>query len=288
MLLRICSAQVVRAMATVPYVVTSASKVVKLEKQTFRLSQLVANTGLCSRNEAEKWIQDGRVTVNNEETRTPALKIIESDVIYLDGDKISSKLRNKVASTPMKIWIVNKLSGELVDDKDPLKNRPLMMQRLKKLIPIASVTQGPSPLKPISRMDFNSEGLCLVTTNSVLARTLALSKLPRYYRARIHGLVTESKLEGLRTGIYIDGKKQPPIKVKVERTSGTISWVKVETAESNSRAIKDCFLQVHWNITRMISVGFGPYRLDKLAPGGVKEVKLTADIVALVRGETKR
>jgi 16S rRNA U516 pseudouridylate synthase RsuA-like enzyme len=82
-------------------------------------------------------------------------------------------------------------------------------------------------------MDFNSEGLCLLTPNSVLAQKLAASKLPRYYRVRIHGLITDAKLEGLRAGIYVGGRKQAPIQVKVERSGKTGAFSFIQSISSS-------------------------------------------------------
>jgi 23S rRNA pseudouridine2605 synthase len=135
-------------------------------------------------------------------------------------------------------------------------------------------------------MDFNSEGLCLLTPNSVLAQKLAASKLPRYYRVRIHGLITDAKLEGLRAGIYVGGRKQAPIQVKVERSGKTISWLKVVTTDSSSKTMKECFGQVHWDITRTVCVGFGPYSLGNVPAGGAKEMKILPEILDIFRSKS--
>jgi 23S rRNA pseudouridine2605 synthase len=249
-----------------------------------RLSQVVAASGLCSRHQAEQWIRDGRVTVNVGIIKSPATRVGKKDIIMVDGIRIGTQTSSNHLMAPLRLWVVNKYSGELVDESDPIKHRPLMLDRIKTLIPLPP----DQTLRPVSRMDFNSEGLCLVTTNSSLARKLVASELPRYFRVRIHGRVTDEKIEGLKTGIYIDGKKQLPIQVKVERTGQTISWLKVVMTNSSSKHMKDCFHKVHWKITRTISVGFGPYSLGKVPAGGAREMAMHVDVLAVYRGNANR
>ena len=117
----------------------------------------------------------------------------------MDGSRLSPT--NIVKEVPL-LWAVYKLKGELVDDADPVKNRPLMLHRLKGLADSATAATGKSVnLKPVCRLEFNTEGLCLVSSSGRLARLMNGDlKLKRHYRVRVHGLLTDQKLSGLTKG----------------------------------------------------------------------------------------
>lgn len=164
-----------------------------------RLSKYVSNMGKVSRREAEKLIRKGRVSLNGSQIDTPFAIVMDLDSVKLDGIEISSTQMRSSSTEIPELYAVYKLSGELCADKDNLKKRPLMMQRLQKL-PIPSGQSN--ELKLVNRLEFQIEGLCLVTSSGKLAKLLNSDslKLKKHYRIRIHGLVTESKLSGLRKG----------------------------------------------------------------------------------------
>lgn len=251
-----------------------------------RLNKFIAHTGLCSRREAERWIIDGRITVNGTKINSVCTIISSNDDVFLDGKKVNI---NSSKNMP-KLWMVNKLKGELVSENDPIKNRPLMFHRIKQLGQlitkerILSNNRDISPFKPISRLEFNTEGLCLISNDGEFARVLgsAEAKIIRQFRVRVHGLITDSKLNGLKHGMYIDGKKQPSFDVKIEKTAGTISWLKILTTEINNKVMKNCLEKMYIDITRIIAVGFGPYKLGDLNAGGLIEVKITPELLILL------
>ena len=98
--------------------------------------------------------------------------------------------------------------------------------------------------------------------------------LPKTYRIRINGQITDSKLSGLRKGIYINNIKHTPITITVETTSNTMSWISITTTEPSISVIKNILIHMHWNITRIICTGYGPYRLGQLAPGEIRPVEV--------------
>jgi 23S rRNA pseudouridine2605 synthase len=170
------------------------------------------------RREAEKWIKEGRINLNGCKVNIAYVEVSYDDDVTLDGERITvfPNSTNKTQFSP-RIWAAHKLRGELVADNDPIKNRPLMLRRLNQLTTIVPSSNNDLSikshlLKPISRLDFNTEGLCLLSNSGILAKALgsSTSNLMRYYRMRVHGLITDSKLDGLKKGMYINGKKQPP------------------------------------------------------------------------------
>jgi len=199
--------------------------------------------------------------------------------------------------------MVHKLSGELVADKDP-KNRPLLMDRLKPLIKTIKES-NPLPqkkitnfyndekngtimniLKPVNRLEFHMEGLILFTNNGLLARLMdhKSSNLVKKFRVRVHGLINESKIQGLRRGVISKGVKYPPLDVKVDRISkSTISWITVSCLDYHRKAISTSLETVHIKPLRIISTELGPYKIGDLPRGAWKEVTLSKEIQTLLR-----
>ncbi len=121
----------------------------KLSTNGPRLSKVLANSGLCSRREAEKWIIDGRVKVNGSKKVSPASKISLTDIILLDDDPLVGNPLN-IANTQPKLWAVYKLKGELTAKRDDNRQRPLLFDRLKNVFPTGD-------LRPIFYQEFNTE-----------------------------------------------------------------------------------------------------------------------------------
>ena len=272
-----------------------------LANDTNRLSKVISSTGICSRRQAEKIIEEGRVLVNGVVTKSPATQCdLSKDDIVLDGVRLEKK---KGFVERPRLWMVHKLSGELVADKDP-KNRPLLMDRLKPLIKSIKESNA-SPrkpitdyyndekngtimniLKPVNRLEFHMEGLILFTNNGLLARLMdhKSSNLLKKFRVRVHGLINESKLQGLRRGVISKGVKYPPLDVKVDRISkSTISWVTVSCLDYHRKAISTSLETVHIKPLRIISTELGPYKIGDLPRGAWKEVTLSKEIQTLLR-----
>lgn len=238
-----------------------------------RLSKMVAGTGLCSRRDAERWIMQGRVMVNGEADTSVTQFVSSKDVVYVDGMKI----RSGASYSKPKLWMVNKLAGELVAEKDPQKNRPLLYDRIKAYVP------NISSIKPVFRLEFNTEGLLLLTDNGELAKLLCdpSQGLIRHYRAKIHGLITASKLEGFRRGPVVNGLRYSGMSATIQHKSGTQTWMALSCPDSKSRAVKTVCEHLHLTLTRLICVGFGPYKLNDLPAGNIVEAKLTPELEEL-------
>ena len=266
-----------------------------------RLSKVISSTGICSRRQAEKIIEEGRVLVNGVVSKSPATQCdLSVDNIVLDGVRLEKK---KGFVERPRLWMVHKLSGELVADKDP-KNRPLLMDRLKPLIKTIKES-NPLPqkkitnfyndekngtimniLKPVNRLEFHMEGLILFTNNGLLARLMdhKSSNLVKKFRVRVHGLINESKIQGLRRGVISKGVKYPPLDVKVDRISkSTISWITVSCLDYHRKAISTSLETVHIKPLRIISTELGPYKIGDLPRGAWKEVTLSKEIQTLLR-----
>jgi ribosomal 50S subunit-recycling heat shock protein len=164
-----------------------------------RLSKMIAETGVCSRREAEKRISEQRVSVNGRIVTDPWHRIDPGAEVWMD----EYRLRLDKTYDSVRLWAVNKLRGELVADSDPIKQRPLIFDRIEQLM-----KQDPN-LRPVTRLEFNTEGLLLLTNNGKLAKLLESSEtgMERTFQVKIHGLLTESKLDGLKRGLTVKGVK---------------------------------------------------------------------------------
>ena len=194
-------------------------------ESTIRLSKFVAGTGLCSRREAEVWIMDGRVMVNGTVNSSVKQFISpENDAVYVDGMKI----RTGVSAIRPRIWLAKKPAGELGAHEDPLMKRNIIFDRLRRMYKEVFL------LKPIYRLGYNVEGLILLSNDGNLSRMLDnnVLALPRYFRVKVHGKVTDSKLDGFKRGPTVDGVKYRGMDVTVDRTSNTLSWLKITCYEN--------------------------------------------------------
>jgi len=222
-----------------------------------RIAKVIARAGICSRRDAEKMIAEGRVALNGEPVTTPATKVGENDVIAIDGKPLDEP-------EPARLWRYHKPSGLVTTHKDP-QGRPTVFANLPKNIP---------RVVSVGRLDFNSEGLLLLTNDGDLARRLELpaSGWTRRYRARLFGKVAQTDLDKLATGITIDGVKYGPVIADLERSKGVYSWALISLKEGKNREVKRVMERIGVKVARLIRVQFGPFHLGHLEPGQTEEI----------------
>jgi 23S rRNA pseudouridine2605 synthase len=228
------------------------------EKQTERIAKVIARAGLCSRRDAERWIADGRVTVNGEKLATPAFTVGSDDKIVVDGKPLPA-----VEAT--RLFLYHKPLGLVTTARDE-KGRATVFSNLPPRLP---------RVVSVGRLDLNSEGLLLLTNDGGLARYLELpaNAWKRRYRVRMHGTVKAEALAKLRQGVTVDGIHYGPIEATTERaqTSANV-WVNVTLQEGKNREIRKVMTHVGLQVNRLIRMAYGPFELGDLAPGAVKEV----------------
>ncbi|MBL6664538.1 MAG: rRNA pseudouridine synthase [Rickettsiales bacterium] len=227
------------------------------ENQGTRVAKLIASLGHCSRRQAEELIFEGRVKVNGNIIDSPATFITDEAI------KIDDKLINKTKQTT-KLWIFYKGKEMLTTNKDP-SNRPTIFDFLPKELP---------RVMTVGRLDFNTEGLLLLTNNGGLARYMELpkNKWIRKYRARVFGKLNMDRLNKLEKGITVDGIRYGGIKVEVESQSGANSWLKISLSEGKNREIRKVMEHLGLSVNRLIRVSFGPFNLGNMKPLEVKSV----------------
>jgi 23S rRNA pseudouridine2605 synthase len=221
-----------------------------------RIAKYIAHSGYCSRRDAESLIQQGRVKVNGQVITTPATLITDHAV------KIDDKLITE--NKEIKLWLMNKPKAIITTSKD-LQNRKTVFDLLPKNLPRV-ITVG--------RLDFNTEGLLLLTNNGDLARYMELpkNKWMRKYRVRVFGKINQERLDRLAGGITIEGVRYGPIKVELEVEKESNSWLLVTIHEGKNREIRKVMEYVGLQVNRLIRVSFGPFTLGQLKVGEVIEV----------------
>jgi 23S rRNA pseudouridine2605 synthase len=228
------------------------------KKSGERIAKVVSRAGLASRRDAEEWIVQGRVTVNGRVINSPALDVTANDVITVDGKPLPPRERTR-------LFLFHKPRGLMTTHADP-EGRPTVFDNLPEGLP---------RLISIGRLDFNTEGLLLLTNDGGLARALELPDTGwlRRYRVRAHGEVTQAQLDELKKGIEVDGVKYGPIDATLERDQGANVWLVFAIREGKNREVRNVLAHLGLEVNRLIRVSYGPFQLGELAEGEVEEVK---------------
>ena len=223
-----------------------------------RVAKVIARAGLASRREAESWIAAGRVSVNGAVIGSAAVDVTAQDRVAVDGQPLPRCERPR-------LFLFHKPRGVLTSHGDP-RGRPTIFELLPKSLP---------RLISVGRLDFNTEGLLLLTNDGRLARVLELPATGwlRRYRVRARGRVTQAALDGLRSGITVAGIRYGSIEASLDRVQGANVWLTFAMREGKNREVKNVLSQLGLAVNRLIRVSFGPFQLGELAPGEVEEVK---------------
>jgi 23S rRNA pseudouridine2605 synthase len=223
-----------------------------------RIAKAIAHAGLCSRRDAERWIEAGRVAVNGKVLTTPAHVVGPGDKIAVDGKPLPQ-------AQALRVWRYHKPKGLVTSHKDP-QGRKTVFEALPPDLP---------RVVSVGRLDLNTEGLLLLTTDGALARHLELPSTGwlRRYRVRAHGRVTQEALDGLRDGITIDGIQYGPVEARMDREQGANLWLTLRLREGKNREVKRLAEHLGLVVNRLIRVSFGPFALGDLAADAVEEVK---------------
>jgi 23S rRNA pseudouridine2605 synthase len=222
-----------------------------------RIAKLMARVGLCSRRDAERWIAEGRVSVDGKVLTSPALALAGAHDIRVDGKPLP-------AAEVTRLWRYHKPAGLVTTHRDE-RGRPTVFEKLPKELP---------RLVSVGRLDLNSEGLLLLTNDGGLARALELPKRGwlRRYRVRVHGAIDPARLEALADGVTIDGFAYGPIRAALDRAQGSNAWLTVSLREGKNREIRRVMEHLGLDVTRLIRIAYGPFQLGDLPRGALEEV----------------
>ena len=226
--------------------------------QIERLSKVIARNTSYSRRQAEKLIDEGRVSVDGKKIIAQGMNVSENNKIFVD-----KKLINR--STDTQIYIFHKPRGCLVTHNDP-SNRKTIFDFINKKY---------RNLITVGRLDYNSEGLLILTNDGQLKREFELPKnnYQREYKVKIQGKITDFIISKISKGITVKGQKYKSIEIKKINETSTYTWIRMILTEGKNREIRKIFDSLNMTVTRLIRVSYGKYRLGKLQKGGLIKVK---------------
>jgi pseudouridine synthase len=221
---------------------------------SMRLNKFLAHAGVCSRREADRWIAEGRVSVNGQVIMELGEKVApERDKVLVNGRPVRPE-----AERPVYV-LLHKPAGRVVSVKDPF-GRPTVMDLLSHV---------PVRVYPVGRLDLDTEGALLLTNDGELALRLAH---PRYgvakvYEVRVEGEPDEADLDRVRKGIFLEGRKTSPARVQVLRRGHRHATLKVEIHEGRKREIRKMFEAVGFPVAGLVRIDFAGLTLEGLRSG---------------------
>jgi 23S rRNA pseudouridine2605 synthase len=221
-----------------------------------RIAKLLARAGIASRREIERMVAEGRIALNGKVLETPATILTSLAGVTVDCKPVA-------APEPAQLYAFHKPTGLITAERDP-GGRPTIYTALRNALP-----KETPRLMPIGRLDLNTEGLLLLTNDGELKRRMELpsSQVPRTYRARAFGEVTQAQLEDLMGGIEIDGVRYGPINANLERSSGRNLWVEMIITEGKNREVRRVLEHLGLKVNRLIRTAYGAFELGDLPRG---------------------
>jgi len=222
-----------------------------------RLQKILSEAGLASRREAEEWIREGRVRVNGKIATLGERADAARDAIRVDGKRV----RPPATKTYV---LLNKPKGVVTTAGDP-EGRNTVLDCI------------PQPLRrrvrPVGRLDVQTEGLLLLTDDGDLAARVShpRSGCGKEYAVKVSGVPSETDLDRLRRGIFLDGARLRPCRIERVSTTGGRgkgnSWLRVTLFEGRSRQIRRMFETTGHPVSKLKRTAIGPLRDGRLPPG---------------------
>ncbi|HBD06718.1 MAG TPA: pseudouridine synthase [Syntrophobacteraceae bacterium] len=224
--------------------------------KTLRLHKLMAQTGVASRRTAEQMILNGRVKVNGEIVTSLGMLVDpERDTVLVD----QKPLRPEPAKSYLLIYKPKKCVTTL---RDP-QGRKTVADFVKNL---------KTRIFPVGRLDYDAEGLLILTNDGELANRLQHPRfgVHKIYEVKVSGLPAEGCLARLRSGVQLEEGLTAPAQVEILRTLPRACWLRIELGQGWNRQIKRMCEAVGHPVIKLKRVGFGPLRLEQLRPGSCR------------------
>jgi 23S rRNA pseudouridine2605 synthase len=225
-----------------------------------RIQKILAKAGIASRREAERMVMEGRVMVNGKVIDALGFKADPlKDHIKVDGKRIT-------LFEPKMALLLNKPRGYLSTVKDP-QGRPTVMGILKNVR---------YRIYPVGRLDFDAEGLLLLTNDGELANILTHPRfsIPRTYLVKVGGVPEEKKLARLRRGVMLEDGRARVVSCSILRHGEKNSWLRVVVTEGRNRLVKRMFSAIGHSVLKLKRIQFGPIQLGDLPFGQFRYLTL--------------
>ena len=222
-----------------------------------RLQKYLAECGVASRRHAEDMITQGLVQINGITVREMGLKVEEGDEVRVRGDIVTPQAEKRYV-------LYYKPIGEVTTSSDP-EGRPTVLDRFRDF---------PVRLYPVGRLDFDSEGLLLLTNDGDLTARLThpSGEVNKSYIARVSLQLTDEELNRLRFGIMIDGRKTAKAGAKILKQESLFTDVLITIHEGRNRQIRRMVEALGHQVIRLKRVKYGPVELGALARGEWREL----------------
>lgn len=211
------------------------------------------------RRDAERWIESGRVSVNGKAIDSPALNVLPSDRIIVDGKPV-----NKEGMKDIRLFRYHKPVGLVTTHKDE-EGRQTVFESLPPHLP---------RLISVGRLDLNTAGLLLLTNDGELSRFMELPSTgwARRYKVRAYGHITQDRLDELKKGVTVEGVKYASIDAKLEKQQGDNCWMVITLTEGKNREIRRVMEYLGMRVNRLIRLSYGPFQLGNMKEGAVEEI----------------
>jgi 23S rRNA pseudouridine2605 synthase len=244
-----------------------------------RLNKFISHHTTFSRREADKLIFDGKVKVNKQVVTNPGYDVEDGDKVFVNGKPVKR-------STKYTCIVYNKPRGELVTKKDPQGRKTIYDSLPKKF----------KHFIPVGRLDYASEGLLILTDSPKVAEALMKSDLPRVYKLRIKGDITEEMIKAMQEGVEVGAegahknsdikkiKLKPFLSAQIIKNSPKYSTLKVAIGEGKNRELRRFFAHFGRDVLDLKRLSYGWVSLNALPTGKTryfdkKEYKLLKEFL---------
>ena len=237
-----------------------------------RLQKIIADAGLTSRREAERWIEQGKVRVNNQVvTLLGTLADPKKDEIKVDGEPIPRHQESAYV-------ILNKPTGCLTTTTEDKRGRTTVMEYVRVI---------KTRVFPVGRLDFNTQGLLLFTNDGALAKKLLDPRygVERTYKVKVSGVPNEKTLKRLARGVHLEDSQFRPVVAKVHRVSGKNCFLILTLTEGKNHHVKRVCEHIGHPVIKLQRTHFAGLNLTGLPLAACrflrpKEIKMIKYLVA--------
>lgn len=225
-----------------------------------RLNKFLAQQGIASRRKADQLITAGEIRVNGKVVDSLGVKVNPQK----DYVKVGGKLIGKAKGNEKVYVLFHKPKNVMVTKKDP-EGRTTVFDLINDI---------PKSMFTVGRLDFETEGLLLLTNDGDLANELMHPKfgVPRLYEAKVKGVPDENTLKKLAKGMFINGERLRPSKVEVKRILDKNSWLEITVMEGKNRQIRDMCAYAGHPVSKLKRTAYGNIVLGKLPVGASRRM----------------
>jgi len=239
-----------------------------------RLQKAIAQAGLASRRAAEEMIRAGQVRVNGQVVRRLGTCLAPEDALEVDGRPV-----DWARAPATEVWALYKPRRCVTTLHDP-EGRPTVADLLPR---------GGPRLFPVGRLDYDAEGLLLLTNDGALAQRIAHPSqgVAKVYLVKVKGLVSAETLARLREGPHLDGRRRTPVRARVLHTLADKTWLEVTLKEGIQHHIKKMFAQHGHRVLKIKRYSVGPVALEDMRPGELRRLAVR-EVEALLAPAPRR